>query len=318
MDQLIDAVMKKYDLDDDVYESPKIHSRIVNLVCRALRSKQDYVKLKEYAMKSYYFMEEKKMLSKISYDFRVELLRSICSSTLRTKDYVTCSSFLKLYQAEVANYALSKHDKYLYYRFLSGITTADLLMCIGRLKDAREKLLELNEQYTGNKQPLIHFMLRINLLTLYFKSQEYSMCIKIVNHIMQQDQKKILKAIGMGLEILIYTDIYVSMIHYDNDDKDYAYHTLLRTKRKYADVLKLSTSSREQFFIRILENIINDASYIGSKKFVSDHGRFIKLKEYVPGDKEYISFNAWLSAKLTGKTYYECFHKLVNLNAVGV
>lgn len=316
MDQLVDAVLKKYDLDDNVYGSPKIYSKIVNLVCRALRSKQDYVKLKEYAMKSYYTMTERGLFSQVSYDFRVEVLRSVCSSTLRTKDYGTCATFLELYRSEVKNYELSKHDKYLYYRFLSGITTADFLMCTGKLQAAREQLLELNEHYFGNKQPLIHFMLRINLLTVYFKCREYGMCIKMINTIMQQDQKKILKAIGMGLEILLYTDIYVAMIHYDNDDKDFAHHTLQRTKRKYADVLKLSVSSREQLFIKILENLVNDASYVSSKKFASDHARFVKLREYVPGDKEYISFNAWLSSKLTGKTYYECFHELVNSKPV--
>jgi hypothetical protein len=65
---------------------------------------------------------------------------------------------------------------------------------------------------------------------------------------MQQDQKKILKALGMGLEIIFYTDIYTAIIHYDNDDKDNASHLLQRTKRKYADILN-SPASKESSFL---------------------------------------------------------------------
>ena len=139
--------------------------------------------------------------------------------------------------ASVEEYKNNQHDKYLYYSFLMNITFSDLMLCTNRLSKARTTLLNLNEEYGDNKQPLIHFMLRINLLAMHFKRMEYSTCIKIISVIMQQDQKKILKAIGMGLEIIFYTDIYTSIIHYDNDDKDYASHLLQRTKRKYSDIL---------------------------------------------------------------------------------
>jgi hypothetical protein len=312
MDLLIDTVLKKYHLDDKIYDSPKIYSKIVNLVCRALRTKQDYEKLKEYSMKSYHTMSTRNMFEKISREFRIELMRSICSSTIRTKEYDTCETFWGNYSAAVEEYGNNQHDKYLYYFFLLNITSSDLMMCTNRLAVAREKLLNLNTLYGDNKQPLIHFMLRINLLAMHFKHQEYSTCIKIISIIMQQDQKKILKAIGMGLEIIFYTDIYTAIIHYDNDDKDYASHLLQRTKRKYADILNGPGSKREQIFIRILEKLINDPSYIGSKKFLADESKFSALKTYIPGDKEYISFNAWLASKRTNTPYYNCFLELVN------
>jgi hypothetical protein len=39
---------------------------------------------------------------------------------------------------------------------------------------------------------------------------------------------------------------------------------------------------------------------------------FIELKEFIPGDYEYISFNAWIMAKANKTNYYECFLKLVS------
>jgi hypothetical protein len=110
--------------------------------------------------------------------------------------------------------------------------------------------------------------------------------------------------------MMLLTEIYGIILYYENDDIEYAWYLLNKIKRKYNLLLK-QEAKREQFFIRLLGKMINDASYLKSKRFISDHQQFVQMKDYEAGNKEYISLNAWLTSRLTGKSYYECFLEIV-------
>lgn len=307
MDALVNNILSRYGLNEHIYTQPRIYCKIVNIVCRALREKKDYVNLKHYSMNNYYRMKKRKLLDKIPPDFLMELLRSIYQAAIRTRNYKLCDKFQQLYHEQVKQFK-TEHDKYLYYDFRSGIMAADMHMCTGRLDEARAHLLGLDKKYASNdRSAIIYFLLRINLFALHFKYNEYSKCSTLFNGIIQKYEKKILKEEGLGLEMLLFTELFGIITYYQLDETEYAWYLLKRVKRRYAEILSDPASERENQFIRILSKIIKEPGYLKSAKFFRDHDHFAAMKQYVPGDKEYISMNAWLSSLRTGKSYYDCF-----------
>lgn len=312
INSLIAYILKHYQLEDKIYNRPRIYIKIVNIVCRALREKKDYLSLRKYSLSNYHLMKKKKMLDKIPSDQYMELIRSIYQSSMRTRNYDDCEHFQELYDL-ISKRFKSQEDRFVYYNFRSEIMAADLFMCTNRLEEARTRLLSLNKKYANNKKSaIIYFYLRINLLAMYFKFEDYDKCKSLFNGIIQQYQKKVLKEEGLGLEMLLYTEIFGAIVYFELDDIEYSEYLLKRIRRKYSENLNKEESNRESQFIRILSKMLSDPSYLRSSKFKIECETFTKLKDYLPGDREYISLNAWLQSKCSGKSYYKCFLETVS------
>lgn len=313
IDQLVDEIYQRYDLKDVIYyDQMKIYCRTVNMVCRALREKREYVKLKSYAINSFLVIKRKKMVDKIPIESLMDLLDVICISALRSKDYINYEKYQIMY-TEYARKMMRHPDEYSYYDFIPFIDAADLYLCTNRLEKARERLLTLYQKYQKYvAAPRIYFLLRVNLIAMHFAGNEYKKCIRMYQEIMSFNENRILSEPGFRLELMIFTDIYGAICYYENDDAEYATLILKKIRRKYAEALQQQQSERESMFIRMMEKIFNNPSYITSKRFKADYEKFRSLQEFIPGDNEYISMTAWLESKLTGESYYTCFLRIVN------
>jgi hypothetical protein len=310
IDVLVNKVFERFALDGKIYKTPKIYARMVRVVCMALHEKKDYIQQKNYAMNSYKIMSRRKMLENIPDELMMDLLFSIYTSAIKTRDYETAEEFISIYESKIEKFRMQQ-DKYLNYHVTGNINAADLFMFSGRLDEAKNRLQMLYKRYADQKQlAKTYFLIRINMLALYFKYNEYSRCIKIFNEMMQEKREKMLR-IG-GIEILLYTEIFGALLFYENDDKDFAFHLLGKIKKRYAKLLSERKFKRERLFISIMERMVNDASYLNGKKFLNDLKTFDAFRTYVPGDKEYISLSAWLNSKRLNKTYYQVFIDSVN------
>lgn len=311
IDELVNNILHDYQLTEVMYDHIRIYCKIVVIVSRALREKRDYVNMKNYTIKTYLLLEEKHMLDKVPLEFMMDLLDAIGVAALRSKDYENTEKYQQLYTFYAHKFR-QQPQVYSYYDFILYIGDADLYMCTNRLPEAREELLKVYRKYASYKDSIrIYFLLRVNVLAMYFKCREYSSCIRIFNEIMSQNEKKILNERGFRLELMLYTELYGAIYYYENEDADHAHYMLGKIKKKYAKALQSDETKRESLLIRIMEKMINTPGYLKSKAFASDYKAFVRLKEFVPGDYEYISLNAWLTSKFTGKTYYECFLDLV-------
>lgn len=307
IDSVIQTALRKYNLEGDLFDVPKIYCKVVYIICRALREKKDYPTLKKYALENYEALRKRKMLNKIPADFLMELIRSVYLASIRTSDYKTTEKFLDLYHSS-KELLKDKPEQYLYYHFRSKLMRADLYMFTNRIGEAENIFNELLAQYSyENKNAIVYFFLRINLLALHFKLNRFNDCITVYSGLIQKYRKQILKEEGLGLEMLLFTEIYGVIIYYETRDYDYALYLLNRIKRKYADLFKAESLQRENLFLKIMEKILKYGSATANNKLKRDCRLFISLKKYIPGDKEYISLNAWLESKLSGDSYYHCF-----------
>jgi hypothetical protein len=306
--QLAENIFKQFGLYTTIHVKPRIYFKMVSTVCRALLESKDYEKLKPYAIKNYRFMEEQQLLKKIDLDSLLELFKIIIDASFRTGDYETSEKFVGLMQEQI-NSQKVEDEKYQYYQFYAIGFGMELYIATDRLEEASATSLLLHKRFGEYKESArIYFILRINMMAIAFMRQEYEKAFRFYNEMMRQNQSKLLD-IG-GVEILLYTEIYGVMIQVELDDQEYALHMLSTIKRRHAEVLNQKLK-RESLFLSILERLIRDRNYPSSARFHTDHDKFIKLKSYIPGDKEYISFNGWLTSKLKGKRYYECFLDLI-------
>jgi hypothetical protein len=307
IDQLLDDILNKYLIQENLDDYPKIYSRIVITLCRALREKKDYKNLAIYSLSSYQSLVEKKMFNKISLDNQMELLRAIYQSSIRTKDFETSEKYQKIFKLQSEGY--KQHaEKYAYYNFRANVMAADICMCTNRLHQAKEILFELLAKYENyDKSSIVFIFLRVNLLALHFKQNEFGECERLYKMILKQDEKVILLEEGMGLELILNTEIYGCLVHFEKGDFEEADYLQKKIRRKYAVIFKKEEGKRELNFLKILERLINNPSYKHSKKFKMDAEKFVSLREFVPADKEYISLNAWLLSKLHKTNYYTSF-----------
>jgi hypothetical protein len=188
IDALVNNALKRYHLEDKVYKWPRIYTKIVNIVCKGLSEKNDYVRLKKYAMKSYRIMEQKKMLEPAHADFMIEFLRSICQASLWTRDYKNCEKFLGHYEKQIEVFK-SRRDKYPYHRFNYFIILSELYMRTGMLDKAESTFALHEKRYVNNKQFIkVYFLYRVNLLAINYNQQQYPACIKIFSDLTRLNQ----------------------------------------------------------------------------------------------------------------------------------
>lgn len=307
IDELVTRILDYYDLNQILFDNIRIYCKIVIIVSRALREKRDYTGMKAYAINAYNLLEEKNMLDKVPLEFMMDLLDAIGVAALRSKDYANTEKYQEIF-CIYANRFRQQKNTLSYYDFITYIGDADLYMCTNRLPEARQQLLEVYSKYRDYRDSVrIYFLLRINMIAMHFKCREYKSCISIFHEIMSMNEKKILNERGFRLELILYTELYGAIFYLEQDDAEHAYYLLRKIRKKYAGALRSAESARESLLIRIMEKMINNPDYLSGKQFAKDHKDFVRLKEFVPGDYEYISLNAWLTSKLTGKSYYECF-----------
>lgn len=312
IEQLVNKILVDYELNDLSKDKIRIYCKIVIIVCRGLRENRDYHNMKTYGINGYNFIKRKNMLNKIPLNYLMDLLDGICIAALRSKDYASYEKYQIIYGAE-AQKQKAHPDEYSYYDFVPYVDAADLYLCTNKLKKARESLLVIYKKYYDYHDSIrIYFLLRANLLAMYFASREYAICIRLYHEIMNQDKKKILSEPGFRLDLIIYTELFGVIFYYEHDDADYAWYLLKGIKRKYSETLIKAESKREQLFIKVMEKMISDPSYRQNKAFISECKSMIRMKAFIPGDNEYISLNAWITSKITGRDYYECFLELVS------
>ncbi|MES2561065.1 MAG: hypothetical protein V4590_15080 [Bacteroidota bacterium] len=192
IDVLINKVFERFSLDSKIYKSPKIYARVVRVVCMALHEKKDYIQQKNYAMTSYKIMSRRKMLDRIPDELIMDLLFSIYTSAIKTKDYKIAEEFIAIYEKKIDRFKMQQ-DLYLNYHVTGNINAADLFMFTGRLDEAKNRLQMLYKRYADQKQlAKTYFLIRINMLALYFKYNEFSRCIKLHNEMMQEKKRKAL------------------------------------------------------------------------------------------------------------------------------
>jgi hypothetical protein len=313
IDQLVNRILERYGLKEEHHtDNLNIYCKTVNIVCRALREKRDYKQMKDYSISSYKLLKQKHLLEKVPINFLMDLLDAIGVAALRSRDYRNTERYQDLYTFYAKKFR-QQMDDYSYYDFIPYVGDADLYLCTNRLQDARNKLLSVYKKYAGYTDSIrIFFLLRINLIAVHFSSNEFKTCLRLYNEIMSQNEKKILNERGFRLELILYTEIYGAMFYYENKDLDYANYLVSRIKKKYASVLNQQGSKREKLFIKIFEKMVNEPGYVKSSRFAAESKEFITLKEFIPGDYEYISFNAWILSKANKTGYYESFLELVN------
>lgn len=312
VDELITRILKEYNLDDEVYvEQLKIYLKTTNMVCRVLREKRDYKTLKNYSISCFQNIRNRNMLSKAPVIPLMDLLDVICISSLRSKDYVNYEKYQRLYTAYTRK--MKQHpDEFSYYDFIPSIDAGDLYMYTNRLPQAKKVLTELYKKYkTYTEITRIYFLLRVNLMTLYFNYNDYDNCIRLYNEIIQFGEKKILAEPGFRLDLMLYTDLYAIIFYYETDDKEYALHLLNKVKRKYSDVINDAKAQHENLFLAILEKLIKKPDYLKGARFKNDCIKCIRMKDFIAGDNEYISINAWLTSKLKREDYYTSFLGIV-------
>jgi hypothetical protein len=307
IDAITHSILHKYNLQNQIYDNPKTYVKVVNIICRALREKKDYRSLRQYAFNSYNVIKTKNMLKKTPDDFLMDLLRSVFISCIRTKDYKAAVKHLEVYKYHKERFG-SQHNKYVFFDFRYKVMFFNLSVATNNFREGANVLSSLFKNNTlENSSIVIRFIGRRNLFFMSYIDGDYEACLKIHSDLLQHWGKNVLKAEGTGLEALMFAEISAAMVHYETGDEEYALYLLSRVRRKYFNsAAKKSTLHREVKFVQIFEKLIKDELYKTSKNFKEDVKQFVMLKEYIPGDKEDVSLNAWLNSKLTGREYYEC------------
>lgn len=243
------------------------------------------------------------MFDQHNYRDKSTLLANIGNVTLKNRKYKSSEKYFdNFHEAHLKYYAQVLPNVY----YITSISY--VYICTGRYKLARKILLHLQAEYESKLSIEELNELYMNLTAIYMIEENYSMATKCLLPL-QQNEKLFTKQ--FGIEGAFKRDMIECMIHFDMKDQEYIIYRLYSIGRKFKDHLSKPGNLRDKTFVKLFRYINKDPDSLTDPKYIAEADQFIAMKPIEPGDSEFVSFNAWLKAKVEGKGYYEVLLEMV-------
>lgn len=303
VNSIIQGVFKAFNIDKATMKDPSFKYKTAVIAGYSLYEKKDFQALEKFLIKTYEEMEQGEMFDRHNYRDKIALLANIGMVTIKNKKYELSEKYFDSFHKEHLNYYAQVLPNVYYI-----INISYVYVCTGRYEQAKKMLLQLQAQYETKLSLEELNELYMNLTAIYVIEENYSMAVKCLQPI-QQNEKTFLKQ--FGIEGAFKRDMIECMIHFDMKNQEYIIYRLYSIGRKFKDYLSDPAHFRDKTFVKLFRQINKDSELLTDSKYIAEVNQFIAMKPIEPGDSEFVSFNAWLKAKIEGREYYEVFLEMV-------
>lgn len=291
MDSVIRDVYARFHISDEIGYGLKSLYQLIQIADIYGASTLNYHKADQFFSKHLKSIKVdlKANSSKIHYQF--ELFYSVANIYFRKRDFESCSLYL-----------LSLED------------------LVDRIKGSNQKksqlrfvmLKALNLNYSG------HFKEALSELTKVGSSGDLSfILIQAMIHFQQGDLKRVKSLLAQahhsdkyyilqkGVEMVMRKNMMEILLHYDLGDPDYVESRILSFKRRFAKELQQAKYGNVRLFLNLIAQINNNPDQIGSEEFIESVESTINWREAEEEDIFFISYYAWLKARMQNTNLYE-------------
>ena len=297
---IIESILEEFNIEKETKEQPSLIYGLLKIVGISLYEKKAFKALEKYTIEMYEKMEKANMFDRHNHNYKINLLTSISGLVLQNRKYDLCEKYIDILNRERFEYISNATPS------IQGIfIESELYRCTGRPLKARQLLEET--QVMNNILDAAY--LCFNLIAHYMIEENYSKAIQCFLSL-QKNEEVWIKEYGIEGDFIKHMSECI--IHLEIGSYEYVNYKLRSVERKFKEFLADPANHRYKIFLMLFKRINKDLDVLLNADFIKEVDHFIAMKPIEPGDSEFISFNAWLKAKVKKRKYYDVFMEMVN------
>ncbi len=306
LNKIIDKLLKKYGINDLVFQRPEVLYKVLDLTRRVMLSKKDFYNFEPYVIRMYNELVAQHGFSKKNHFYKIHILYMIAHILYRNRKFKLSNQYMEeMYQA-MQKYNNAYYNKfYPKYVMLSAANYSYL-----NLNDKSISILSAISDSTLKKLPVEDQLnIKMNLIIYYGNAGDYKQSNQIINFLNHSDKWLTKK---MGIEWVLKKNMIEIMIQYELENFEIALNRIRSFERTYSELFKHPVYSRALQFIQKVKMIINNPLIIKDKSFVN---KVIDELVQTPSEQEDLqamAYYAWLKGKLLNQNYYQVLLEIAN------
>lgn len=306
LEMVIDRLLKKYGLDNLVYQRPHILYKVLDLTRKVLLSKKDFYSLEPYIIKTYEQLTQVHGFSKRDHFYKINILYMISHILYRNRKFEASNTYLKLMSDAMAEYNNGYHQQF-YAKYVM-LQAANFTYLNQNLKSI-EILTSIPEKELKKMSLENQLHIKMNLAVFYGNEMMY----KNANHILQTfNHSENWLEKKMGVEWVLKKSLVEIMLQYELGNIDIVLNRIRAFESNYSQLFNHPLYSRVSLFIKTIKTIMDTPDIIQNKVFIEEVKDTLVRHDSEHEDLQAMAFYAWLKAKMTNQNYYEVLLDIVN------
>lgn len=302
LQRLVKRLLLKFDLEERVYRHPKLLYSFILLMRDVMLSQKRYHEFEPFLMANLRLLEQQDYFNNRPY-YGTNIFYIAAHTLYRNKKFNEAILYLNKMEENLAAVNKGAYQKFYPKHEL---LLAACYNYTGRLEEAIEILEELRKlNWLGQE---IVANTQLNLAVYIFQKMAYKEAVK---QLLQLDHTDNWYEKTMGSEWILKKRMVEVFFQYEIENYDLAYDLINAIERRYKKLLQQEKYHRVVTFLRLIKQIIQQPSIIGSEAFMQQIDHSFEWKTIVEEDLQAMGYYAWLKSKNIQESYYQTQLNLV-------
>ena len=306
LEKIINNLLKKYGLNDLVYQRPHILYKVLDLTRKVMLSKKDFYSLEPYIIKTYEKLAANYGFSKRNHFYKINILYMISHILYRNRKFAASNDYLEQMHVEMKSYNKSYYQRF-YPKYIT--LQAANFTYLNQNEKSIEILSSIDEKELKKMTTVEQFNIKINLTVYYFNQGFYKKSNRILQTLSHSDkwlEKK------MGIEWLLKKNLIEIILQFELGNIDIVLNRIRSFEQSFSALFNHPLYKRVSLFIQTIKTTIDTPDIMQSKVFIEEVKDTLVRQDSDHEDLQAMAFYAWLKAKMLNQNYYEVLLDIAN------
>jgi hypothetical protein len=306
LEKIITDLLKKYGINDLVYQRPHILYKVLDLTRRVMLSKKDFYSFEPYIINTYEELESNYGFSKRNHFYKINILYMISHILYRNRKFEESNRFLGQMLDSMNEHKGSYYHQF-YPKFI--MLKAANLTFLGKNEQAIDTLSSISDKELKKMTTVQQFNIKINLTVYYSYQQLFKKANRILQTLNHSDSWFENK---MGIEWVLKKNLIEIMLQFELGNIDIVLNRIRSFEQSYSELFNHPLYKRVNLFIKTIKTAIDSPEIMQSKVFIEEVQTTLVRQDSEHEDLQAMAFYAWLKAKMLGQDYYEVLLDIAN------
>lgn len=306
LNKIIDNLLKKYGINDLVFQRPEVLYKVLDLTRKVMLSRKDFYNFEPYIIRMYNELVTQHGFSKKNHYYKIHILYMIAHILYRNKRFEASNNYM-----EQMHEAMKEYEEVYFTKFYPKYVMLKAAN-YSYLNENNQSitLLTAIDQQTLKKLPAEDQLnIKMNLIIYYGNAGDYKQSNQIMHSLHHTDNWLTKK---MGIEWVMKKNMIEIMIQYELENFEIALNRIRSFERSFAELFKHPIYARALQFMKKVKMIINNPQLIKDSSFVDTIVTELVQSPSEQEDLQAMAYYAWLKGKLTNRNYYEVLLEIAN------
>ncbi|PCI96497.1 MAG: hypothetical protein COB15_10040 [Flavobacteriales bacterium] len=306
LEKIITKLLKKYGINDLVYQRPHILYKVLDLTRRVMLSKKDFYNFEPYIIKTYEKLESSFGFSKRNHFYKINILYMISHILYRNRRFEESNKYLKEMLSGMNEYNKSYYQQF-YPKYI--MLQAANFTYLNKNEKSITLLSNVKENELKKMTTVEQFNIKINLVVYYFNQAEYKKAntiIQTLNHSDNWLEKK------MGVEWVLKKNLIEIILQFELGNIDIVLNRIRSFELNFSNLFNHPLYKRVNLFVQTIKTTIDTPDIMQSQVFIENVKETLVRQDSEQEDLQAMAFYAWLKAKMMKLNYYDVLLDIAN------